>query len=185
MLHGARFIPKGSFSSIYLASDPITALMEIVSVFDHPNWARSSPPRAAPWTLFTVDGVVANLIDLADAETQELLGTNEQELSGIWLAVDKPVTQVLGQAAYSDGSIAGIRYRSAKKHPDGFCLVIFEDRLSLSSHNYLEVSQIELLYLARLVRKIDLLQIDPERVRRQRRFEEVQLALVVGDRARQ
>ena len=36
MLHGARFTPKGSFSSIYLASDPITALMEIVSVFDHP-----------------------------------------------------------------------------------------------------------------------------------------------------
>ena len=48
MLHGARFTPKGSFSSIYLASDPITALMEIVSVFDHPNWARSSPPRAVP-----------------------------------------------------------------------------------------------------------------------------------------
>ena len=97
MLHGARFTPKGSFSSIYLASDPITALMEIVSVFDHPNWARSSPPRAVPWTLFTVDGVVANLIDLADAETQELLATNEQELSGIWLTVDKPVTQVLGK----------------------------------------------------------------------------------------
>jgi len=97
MLHGARFTPKGSFSSIYLASDPITALMEIVSVFDHPNWARSSPPRAVPWTLFTVDGVVANLIDLADAETQELLGTNDQELSGIWLTVDKPTTQVLGQ----------------------------------------------------------------------------------------
>jgi len=87
----------------------------------------------------TVDGVVANLIDLADAEAQELLGTNEQELSGIWLTVDKPVTQVLGQAAYSDGSIAGIRYRSAKKHPDGFCVVIFEDRLGVSSHNYLEV----------------------------------------------
>jgi RES domain-containing protein len=139
MVHGARFTPKGSFSSIYLASDPITALMEIVSVFDHPNWARSSPPRAVPWTLFTVDGVVANLIDLAEAETQELLGTNEQELSGIWLTVDMPATQVLGQAAYSDGSIAGIRYRSAKNHSDGFCVVIFEDRLGLSSHNYLEV----------------------------------------------
>jgi len=47
MLHGARFTPKGSFSSIYLASDPITALMEIVSVFDHPNWARSSPPACS------------------------------------------------------------------------------------------------------------------------------------------
>jgi RES domain len=46
---------------------------------------------------------------------------------------------LLGQAAYSDGSIAGIRYRSAKKHADGFCVVIFEDRLGLSSHNYLEV----------------------------------------------
>ena len=102
-LHGARFTPKGSFSSIYLASDPITARMEIVSVFDHPNWARSSPPRAAPWTLFTVDGVVANLIDLADAETQELLGTNEQELSGIWLTVDKPVTL----QTISQGSDAG------------------------------------------------------------------------------
>jgi hypothetical protein len=134
-----RFTPKGSFSSIYLASDPITALMEIVSVFDHPNWARSSSPRAVPWTLFTVDGVVANLIDLADAETQELLGTNDQELSGIWLTVDKPTTQVLGQAAFSDGSIARIRYRSAKNHRDGFCIVNFEDRLGLSSHNYLEV----------------------------------------------
>src|SRR6267143_3290671 len=93
MLHGARFTPKGSFSSIYLASDPITALMEIVSVFDHPNWARSSPPRAVPWTLFTVDGVVANLIDLADAETQELLGTNDQELSGIFQEVQAEASQ--------------------------------------------------------------------------------------------
>src|SRR5260221_12993568 len=100
--------------------------MEIVSVFDHPNWARSSPPRAVPWTLFTVDGVVVNLIDLADAETQELLGTNEQELSGIWLTIDKPVTQVLGQLAYSYGSIDQIRYKSANKHPDRFFSVLYK-----------------------------------------------------------
>jgi len=67
--------------------------MEIVSVFDHPNWARSSPPRAVLGPLFTVDGVVANLIDLADAETQELLGTNDQELSGIFQEVQAEASQ--------------------------------------------------------------------------------------------
>jgi hypothetical protein len=35
--NGARFTPKGSFGSVYLADDPVTALHEVVSVFAPPH----------------------------------------------------------------------------------------------------------------------------------------------------
>ena len=34
---GARFTPKGGSEGIYLAGDPVTALMEVSFVFQNPN----------------------------------------------------------------------------------------------------------------------------------------------------
>ena len=49
----------------------------------------------------------------------------------------RPPTQVLAQAAYDSGGIAGIRYPSAK-YPGGVNLVVFPDRLAGSPADYLE-----------------------------------------------
>jgi hypothetical protein len=42
---GARFTPKGSFGSVYLADDPVTALHEVVSVFTPPMVPLSQSRR--------------------------------------------------------------------------------------------------------------------------------------------
>ena len=134
-LVGARFTPKGSFDSIYLANDPITALTEVSALVTLPG--GPVPVRAAPLVIISADGVVSRVLDLTDAATLALLGANEHEISGTWVKVTWPPTQVLAQAAYDFGGIAGIRYPSAK-HPGGVNLAVFPDRLAGSPSDYLE-----------------------------------------------
>lgn len=84
-----------------------------------------------------MDGVVSRVLDLTDAATLALLGTNEQEITGTWVKMATPPTQVLAQAAYDGGGIAGILYPSAK-YPGGSNLVVFADRLVAAPTDYLE-----------------------------------------------
>jgi RES domain-containing protein len=112
--NGARFTPKGSFECVYLAQDPITALAEIASIFTHPDWEKSERftyPNTPPWTLFTVKGVIDNVLDLTDEATRHALGIlHLQEIAGHWRTLEKPPTQGLGLAAFENGSIKGIKY---------------------------------------------------------------------------
>ena len=135
-IKGARFTPKGGVDSIYLAGEPITALLEVQALVVMPG--SMMPLRTAPWALVTVDGIVSNVLDLTDAGILEALGTNEAEMTGAWAKEANPPTQKLAQAAYETGKIAGIKYGSAK-HPDGLNLVVFPDRLVPPSTDYLEV----------------------------------------------
>ena len=134
-LAGARFTAKGGFDSLYLASDPVTALTEVSALVALPG--GPVPVRAAPLVIVSVDGVVSRVLDLTDAATLVLLGTNEQEISGTWVRAVRPPTQVLAQAAYDLGGIAGILYPSAK-YPAGINLVVFTDRLVTAPTDYLE-----------------------------------------------
>ena len=133
---GARFTPKGSFDSIYLAYDPITAFIEVSALLLLPG--GPVPIRSAPWVIVSVDGVVSNILDLTDALTRLALGTTEQEMAGAWVSAARPPTQALAQAAYGSGRIAGIKYGSAKR-PGGLNLVVFPGRISVSPANFLEV----------------------------------------------
>jgi hypothetical protein len=100
-----------------------------------------------PWVLFAVAGVVAEILDLSNANIQSALNTNLQEMTGNWSYSQEqflknlgplPPTQVLGQAAYDSGVITGIRYPSAKS-PQSTCLVVFTDRLKINNQNSLKV----------------------------------------------
>jgi len=135
-IHGARFTPKGGFDSVYLAWDPVTALLEVQALVVVAG--ATLPLRAAPWALVTVDGIVSNVLDLTDASVLKALGTNEQEMTGTWAKATNPPTQELAQIAYDSNRIEGIKYRSAK-HPDGVNLVVFSDRLVAPSKDFLEV----------------------------------------------
>jgi len=135
-IKGARFTPKGGFDSIYLAGEPITALLEVQALVVMPG--SMMPLRTAPWALVTVDGIVSNVLDLTDVGILKALGTNEAEMTGAWAKEANPPTQKLAQAAYETGKIAGIKYGSAK-HPDGLNLVVFPDLLVPPSTDYLEV----------------------------------------------
>jgi RES domain-containing protein len=135
-LVGARFTPQGSFDSIYLAHDPITAFIEVSALVVLPG--GPVPVRSAPWVVVSVDGMLNHLLDLTDATTLAALGTTGQEMTGAWATTTHPPTQLLGRLAYDSGRISGITYASAK-HPGGLNLVVFPDRISVAAGNYLEV----------------------------------------------
>jgi len=134
---GARFTPEGGFDAVYLAWDSMTALAEVQAI----AFLSSGPlqARTPPWVMMNVDGMVNGVLDLTDAGTRTTLGTNEQEISGSWQTAQLPPTQLLAQVAFDSGMIVGIKYPSAKNTGGGVNLVVFPDRLSRSSTDYLEV----------------------------------------------
>lgn len=133
---GARFTPTGSFDSIYLAHDPITAFIEVSALILLPG--GPVPVRSAPWVVISVDGILNNLLDLTDPTTLAALGATAQEMTATWAATPHPPTQLLGRLAYDSGRIAGIKYASAK-HPGGINVMVFPDRISIATGNFLEV----------------------------------------------
>lgn len=148
--HGARFTPRAlpaglvagvsataGIDCLYLAEDELTPLVEVASVL------RPRPGTALwfePQVMMTVDGLVADVLDLTDVATQQSLGTTHQELTGPWRLQQsihlsrsgpQPATQALGDAAYQSGRVVALRYPSAK-HPGGVGLVVFTARLRAS-----------------------------------------------------
>lgn len=139
-ISGGRFTPRGSFETIYIAEDPITALAEVALFIQHPQ----APPvtfRTPPWVHVAVDGILLSVLDLTQARVQETLGTNRQELTGEWRGIQamgqEAPTQMLGRVCYETGRFDGIRYLSSKNPPKGVCVAVFPDRLRLPA--YLEV----------------------------------------------
>jgi RES domain-containing protein len=133
---GARFTPTGGFDSIYVAHDPITAFIEVTALVLLPG--GPVPVRSAPWVVISVDGILNRILDLTNPATLVALGTTAQEMTGNWVILPHPPTQLLGQLAYDSGRIAGIKYASAK-HPGGLNLVVFPDRVAVAAGNHLEV----------------------------------------------
>lgn len=138
---GARFTPKGTFSSLYLASNPITALAEVGAVFEVGD--QFIYHDHVPYGVFCVQGLLTDVLDLTDPVVQARLGATDQELRGPWRRAQAramksggplPVTQQLGEAAYRSGLFGGIRFPSAKiegPFADGINLVAFTDRLGM------------------------------------------------------
>ncbi len=139
-LNGARFTPKGGFDCLYLATDPVTALHEVVSVFTPPKGPVFTL-RTSPWVVLTIEGVLCNILDLTDDVVQFRLKTNFMELTGDWnytQSISRAPTQMLAQAAFDSG-ILGMRYKSAKNIGGGDSIVVFTDHLVANSPSYLQV----------------------------------------------
>jgi len=139
-LRGARFTPKGGFGSVYLSGDAVTALAEVEGVFLHRQLRPVLVPCRRVWMVIRVEGLLTRVLDLADPKVQALLGSSSAELMDPWLGIDRPPTQRLGQAAFESGRVVALRYGSIK-HPDGYNLVVFTDRLADVAPDYLEVSE--------------------------------------------
>jgi hypothetical protein len=141
--NGARFTPRGTFDSLYLSSDPVTALQEVNAVFE-----TFGTPLLYPWTVFGVNGVLTDVLDLTDPATQRQLGTNLQELTGNFAVMqdihlegrgELPPTQLLGKAAFECMALLGMKYPSAKNPQGGINYVLFPDRLPNCPTSYVEV----------------------------------------------
>lgn len=127
-VRGARFTPLGGFDSIYMATDPITALTEVWALIMLPN--APLPVLSRPLVIVSLEGILHCLLDLTDGPTLTSLATTVQEVTGPWATSFNPPTQVLGQYAYDSGRIAGIRYGSAR-NPQGINIVLFPDRIHI------------------------------------------------------
>lgn len=128
--NGQRFTPKGSFDTAYLASDPVTAMVEVGSVLIGP--AGPIPLVGGPKVLVSITGVVHNVLDTTNSFTQKELSTTVSELTGAWAYVTgggMAPTQILGLAAYACKRVHAIKYHSSKNISLGTCLAVFPDRL--------------------------------------------------------
>jgi RES domain-containing protein len=139
---GARFTPQDTFDSIYLASDPITALTEVVAVFQLTH-GQPVTLKTQPWVVVTVDGLLHDLVDLTNPDVQRELGTTVQELTGDWSYAQSTIgvadTQRLGAAGYALQGILGFKYPSAKNLGNGYAIVVFASRLVANRPSFLEI----------------------------------------------
>jgi RES domain-containing protein len=141
-IQGARFTPRASFATVYLASDHHTALAEVQAVLQ----PRTGPPLTLdrqPWVVLSVDGVLTNVLDLADPDIQAQLGSSLAELTGDWAYTQEtgitPPTQVLGRVAYESGAFVGLFYASARDPGKGRNVAVFADRLRDFPPSHLQV----------------------------------------------
>lgn len=141
-LRGARFTPRDGVDSLYLATDPVTALAEVVAVFQ-PRGGPAVTLKSQPWVVVTVDGVLHDVVDLTSPDVQRELGTSIQELTGEWSyaqsTIGKAETQRLGDAAFASGDILGLKYPSAKNTGKGEGIVIFTTRLAAAQQSFIEI----------------------------------------------
>src|SRR3954471_11806549 len=137
---GARFTPQAlpgipPIDCLYLAEDEVTPLREIAGVLRPPG--NPVPLLFEPQVLLTVDGVLTDILDLTELETQDALGTSRQELTGLWVlqqssyltgAGPLPPTQLLAAEAFASRAVVGLRYPSSK-NANGVGLAVFTSRL--------------------------------------------------------
>lgn len=131
---GGRYNIRNEFAAFYAADNPITALKELRALIETPAGLKTV--ESSPRVLFTIQYRLNKAIDLTDSETQNALGTNLQELTGVWRPIQDrgeiPPTQLLGQTVYQLGKIEALKVPSSVD-ASAYNLVIFSDRLSPES----------------------------------------------------
>lgn len=135
--NGGRFTPKGSFDTLYICSDPTTAMLEVGAIFRPPKGPLTSA-RRNPLTLTQAEGALEAVLDLMNEDIQEALGTNELELTGSRAGANPP-TQVLGAVVQACGRVLAIRSYSSKNRGVGTILAVFTDHLSRFPPSFVEV----------------------------------------------
>ena len=105
-------------------------LHEVRALLGDPS-APVPDPRGS-WMILSLVLVLDNVVDLCNSESQRILKTNHQELTGNW---DNPTqgipTQSLGRALHDLPEVEGFLYPSSLV--DGRCLAVFPDKLGARS----------------------------------------------------
>jgi RES domain-containing protein len=134
-IHGARYTPKGSFDSLYLASDLETLGAEIGAVVGASH--RVSPTKD-PFTVVHVRGRLTHVLDLRDPAVRDALATTREELAAPWRFEPSPPTQRLGDATHGSKRFVALVAPSARGRGRGFVLAVFTERLGQFPPSFLE-----------------------------------------------
>ncbi|MBW4619127.1 MAG: RES family NAD+ phosphorylase [Cyanosarcina radialis HA8281-LM2] len=131
---GGRYNQPQAFESLYLADNPVTALLEVEALFKASTQLQCilKPPQL----LISIEYKSSAVLDLTELNHQQILGTNLQELTGNWRLMNAlgrvAPTQVLGEAVYNLQNVEAMKVPSARD-PNVYNLVVFPDRLAGSS----------------------------------------------------
>ncbi|MBC7527905.1 MAG: RES family NAD+ phosphorylase [Chthonomonadaceae bacterium] len=137
-LRGYRYTPIGGPASFYAGVEIETAVRETLQEYHRirdawTNRNLPSPlPVVSPITIFSVNALLKNVLDLTSVATQRVLEVTETQLVQEWLPLQRkgePVfTQELGKAAF-DAGFSALRYPSSR-HAGNACYVIFPDNFA-------------------------------------------------------
>lgn len=131
LLANNRYTQAGVCAALYTSHYPELALLEVTqgSAFSE------AFPGATPalHVTFSLHVHLTGVLDLMDLDVQERFGTNLQELTGEWKAMNtvgrEAPTQRLGRLTFEAGRVEAIRYPS-KIQPQRSNVLLFKDRLS-------------------------------------------------------
>jgi RES domain-containing protein len=135
---GGRYNLKEQFEALYLANNELTANLEVRALFQISSELiqLQGPPRI----MLEIEYRLESVLDLTNSAIQQALGTNLQELTGLWRPMQaenqQAPTQLLGAAAYNIQTIEALKVPSAvaiEENPQAYNLVIFPDRLNPNS----------------------------------------------------
>lgn len=132
-----RFNPAGPpsplYRVLYLGGNHQVAIYEVGALLGDPM-APVSNPRGS-WALMSLKVRLHRVVDLTDPDQQNLIATNEQELTGNWVNYSGGApTQILGATLNAMSNIEGIIVPSAKAGSQ--CLVVFMD--NIDPHSLIE-----------------------------------------------
>lgn len=141
---GPLLAPADQFATLSLAEDSLVGQFEAGAVLGSYKPGRYVSHPSVALLSMNVQVILTDVMDLTDSHTQNLLGTNVQELTGDWDAyqirnrrtsVSNPTgiapTQELGRALFATGR-EGFRSVSAKV-PYAKTLTVFPDNLLRTS----------------------------------------------------
>ena len=134
-LHGGRFTPRGSFDTVYLASDLATLGLEIGSALGE---GKGVSRMKDPFTVVHVNGRLTRVLDLRDGAVLDELCTTVDEMAGAWRVERAPPTHRLGMAAHESERFCAIIAPSAKRAGKGFVLAVFPDQIGRFPPSFVE-----------------------------------------------
>lgn len=119
-----------SFQILYLAEDFVSALFEVGALLGDRDRPINNPRLRTVPLLLSLQVILHHVADLTDQTQQRLIGTTEQELTGLWNRYDvgDAPTQRLGKVLFDRPDLEGFLAPSAAQ-PGARNLIVFPEKL--------------------------------------------------------
>ena len=114
----------------YFGQTHQVAIHEVYALLGNPVSPVANPKGS--WVILSLEVILDNVVDLSDPNSQKVLKTNHEELTGNWNNSRQEVpTQSLGRSLYELPDLEGFIFPSSLV--DGLCLSLFPDKLGARS----------------------------------------------------
>jgi hypothetical protein len=135
---GARFTPRGSFDTLYLCCDALTAMPEVGAAIRPPGGPVVSA-KSNPLVLSQIDGSLDAVLDLTDRPSSGCRVRVKQNSLGVgdWLWIG--LRGFWRRQRKLSGRISAMQSSSSKNPGVGTILAVFTDHLASFPPSFVEV----------------------------------------------